>query len=108
MALVHKCSTLEGKPVGWMIFCPACGCCHLFDARWTFNGDLKRPSFQPPLVVNGDGKNGPRCHSVVTDGKIQYMPDCGHALAGKTADVPDLNEELRNPKHVLNSPEAVR
>lgn len=31
-----------------------------------------------------------RCHSFVTDGRIQYLSDCTHELAGQTVDLPPL------------------
>ena len=33
-----------------------------------------------------------RCHSFVTDGRIQFLSDCTHALAGQTVDLPDIKE----------------
>jgi hypothetical protein len=63
---------------------------HAFDARWTFNGDFENPTFKPSLIT-GD-RIGKRCHSFVTDGKIQYQNDCHHSLAGKTVDIPDWEE----------------
>lgn len=32
---------------------------------------------------------GSVCHSFVTDGRIQFLGDCTHALAGLTVDLPD-------------------
>lgn len=29
------------------------------------------------------------CHSFVTNGRIQFLNDCTHALAGQTVDLPD-------------------
>lgn len=29
------------------------------------------------------------CHSFVTDGKIQFLSDCTHELAGQTVELPD-------------------
>ena len=29
------------------------------------------------------------CHSFVTDGRIQFLADCTHALAGQTVDLPE-------------------
>jgi len=29
------------------------------------------------------------CHTFVTDGRIQFLGDCTHALAGQTVDLPD-------------------
>jgi hypothetical protein len=90
---------------GWMIFCPACKSGHMFDERWTFNGDVHKPTFrasmmvrstrhEPPITAENfaEWKRAPWpqhdvktvCHSYVTDGQIQYLGDCTHELAGKT------------------------
>lgn len=83
---------------GYLIFCPGCGHGHLFDSRWTFNGDVEKPTFRASMLVNPEGlKKGskqPRCHSFVTDGKIQFLSDCEHELAGQTVDLPDFEEDL--------------
>lgn len=73
------------------IFCPGCGCAHAFDERWTFNGDLEKPTFGPSMLVN---KSIPerRCHSFVTDGKIQFLDDCFHELKGQTVELPDWED----------------
>lgn len=89
----------DGKHLGWSIFCPACGCGHKFDDRWTFNGDHEKPTFRPSMLVHGwktDGTELPgyriqkRCHSFVTDGKIQYLDDCEHEMRGKTVELEDF------------------
>lgn len=87
----------DGDHSGWVVNCPGCGYWHLFDARWTFNGNTERPSFQPSMLVNAniDRKLYPkihRCHSYVTDGKIQFLQDCTHSLAGQTVELGDANE----------------
>jgi hypothetical protein len=88
---------------------------------WTFvNGDVERPTFVASMLVRsvamppvdpktGDYPKGPDgkylldargriagtrdtvCHSHVRDGKIQFLGDCTHELAGKTVDLPDWN-----------------
>lgn len=35
---------------------------------------------------------GKVCHSFVTDGRIRFLGDCTHALAGQTVDLPDWEE----------------
>jgi len=73
----------EGGTHGYMIFCPACQTGHLFDSRWTFNGDFMKPTFRASmLVLRGDPKR--QCHSFVTDGMIEFLGDCGHELRGQT------------------------
>lgn len=39
---------------------------------------------------NGDYPES-RCHSFITDGKIQYLSDCFHELAGQTVDLPEID-----------------
>jgi hypothetical protein len=67
----------------WCFHCPGCGYGHTFDARWTFNGDVVRPTFAPSLLVNGSMPER-RCHSFVRDGRIEFLGDCYHELRGKT------------------------
>ncbi|GLU91347.1 DUF6527 family protein [Agromyces sp. NBRC 114283] len=70
-------------------WCPGCDMAHCInDTMWSFNGDLERPTFQPSVLVQG-GAADVHCHSFVTDGRIQFLTDSRHALAGKTVDLPD-------------------
>jgi hypothetical protein len=73
-------------PEGWLIFCPACETHHLFDKRWKFNGDKKKPTFRPSMLIPT-----PRCHSFVTDGRIQFLNDSMHKMAGQTLDLPEID-----------------
>ncbi|WEX16299.1 DUF6527 family protein [Pseudomonas sp. G11] len=36
---------------------------------------------------------GKVCHSFVTNGRIQFLGDCTHKLAGQTVDLPDWEDE---------------
>lgn len=76
----------------WVFECPGCNCCHYADDRWTFNGDAESPTFSPSIFVNSDGSNPtvPRCHSFVRNGKIEFLNDCTHELAGQTVDMVDI------------------
>jgi hypothetical protein len=38
---------------------------------------------------------GKICHSFVTDGRIQYLGDCTHALTGQTVDLPSWEESWK-------------
>lgn len=81
----------EHKDVGvtnYVFFCPGCECSHVLDKRWTFNGDLVKPTFNPSLLCNPD-HNESRCHSFVRDGKIEFLSDSYHKLAGQTVEIPD-------------------
>ena len=95
MAKARKTTDGNGRDLGWCVFCPACGNAHRFDSRWTFNGDVERPTFSPSMLVRSvkNAENDPTptcCHSFVTDGQIQYLSDCTHALAGQTVPLEDF------------------
>lgn len=83
-------------------YCPGCGYDHSFrtkpysqDGRkwpvWTFNGDIDAPTFSPSLLVNGDMPEH-RCHLFLERGKIRYLQDCHHELAGKTVECPEWED----------------
>lgn len=77
-----------------MFWCEGCQEVHAFNNTWTFNGDQLNPTVSPSLLVTA-GKSRPeyRCHSFIRDGKIEYLSDCSHNLAGKTIDLkPFLND----------------
>lgn len=91
-------TTNKGEFYKWLIFCPGCKCIHGMNAGWSFNGDLERPTFKPSIRVRGtdwDGKVPGKgikktvCHSFVTDGRIKFLDDSTHELAGQTVDLPD-------------------
>lgn len=91
-----------------LFHCPGCGDNHqIWIGTWTFNGDLVKPTITPSILVRGNQwpkdeypeyykANHPNikaggetvCHSFVTDGRIQYLGDCTHILAGQTVDLP--------------------
>lgn len=94
---------------GLMFWCPGCGCAHMIKTgdgngpRWNWNGDAERPTFSPSILVtyqaNPDAdedhkewRSERRCHSYVTDGRIQFLSDSTHALAGKTVDMVDWEQ----------------
>jgi hypothetical protein len=99
--------------------CPGCGYAHSVDLpRWTFNGDLAMPTLSPSLLIKSGhyashfnaeedtcwckyneehpDKKAPFacgiCHSFVNEGRIQFLNDCTHSLAGQTVDLPELEE----------------
>lgn len=101
---------------GLGFWCPGCREMHVVwtgegpGPRWAWNGNIERPTFAPSVLVRGTqtvrdehgrwtgewvldaaGQPLPRvCHSFVTDGRIQFLSDCTHALAGQTVDLPDV------------------
>jgi len=77
----------------YVFHCPGCGHGHPFEvnapngAGWTWNGSMDKPTFRPSLLCNAGSTTV--CHSYVTDGRIEFLSDCHHALAGQTVDLPD-------------------
>jgi hypothetical protein len=87
---------------------------------WGFNRDVNSPTFTPSVLVRSghyaphakqDGtcwctynaeqiakgeKPAPFscgvCHSFVRDGKIEFLSDCTHELAGQTVELPEVDE----------------
>lgn len=84
---------------------------------WGWNGDADAPTFTPSILVRcvridggdaeierildtyqlpedreamlADKRINVVCHSFVTDGRIAFLTDCTHSLAGQTVDLPD-------------------
>lgn len=107
--------SVEGGKVAF--WCPGCNEAHAIGVgtgdgpRWGYNGNPDAPTFTPSVLVRGfqkgrdehgkwngewvrgpDGKALPGvCHSFVTDGKIQFLGDCTHALANQTVPLPPFD-----------------
>ncbi len=88
-------------PRGGLLYCfhcPGCGYGHPFEieapggAGWQWNRSLDRPTFTPSLLIAKDVPAA-RCHSFVTDGRIQFLGDCFHSLKGHTVDLPDWDDD---------------
>lgn len=76
--------------------CPACDLAHHIETApggWVWNGDTLLTTLRPSLLVHSHERwqepPTPRCHSFVTGGRIYYLNDCTHALAGQTVDIPE-------------------
>lgn len=83
-------------------------------ANWQFNGNTESPTLspsvlvktghyckgtlQPPKCANCNSQDSADpwpwpcaiCHSFVTDGKIKFLNDCTHALAGQVVELPEI------------------
>lgn len=87
-------------------WCPACKTLHEFavhsafrnGARWTHTGGYDAPTFSPSMNIRtcqfpaASKRAGQTlvCHYFVKAGRIEYLSDCTHELAGQTVDLPDL------------------
>ena len=84
---VYKTEEIDGIFQCWF-FCPGCKNSHAFTMpRWSWNGSLEAPSFQPSLMCNRGMES--QCHCIVTDGFINYCADSWHSLRGTTVPMPD-------------------
>ena len=100
-------AVLRGR-AGYLTFwCPGCDSCHSVGVgegpgpRWGYNGYPEKPTFTPSVLVTypavpdaeegfEEWRSARTCHSFVTDGRIQFLSDCTHALAGQTVDLPEF------------------
>ena len=102
-------------------YCPGCKEYHYIHTErsnhpvWEFNGDYGKPTFSPSVLIrsghyiqgnnehcwctyNKEHSDNPApfkcsvCHSFVTDGKMQYLSDCTHELAGQTIELQDVED----------------
>ena len=95
---IRKIEHVTGSP-DYEFECPGCGCLHgvwTYDwdgPKWSFNGDVDKPTFKPSIRVRwtyGVDRIEHVCHAYVREGRIEFLNDCTHSLAGKTIELPDL------------------
>ena len=107
-----KAIKLEGNRVSFK--CLGCDEMHTVPVGaggWGFNDDVEKPTLTPSVLVRSGhfmpshkdtdpcwcgmpdaGFNCVQCHTFVTEGRIQYLGDCSHALAGQTIELPDVGD----------------
>lgn len=103
-------SILRGLDGGRVAFqCPGCQRPHPINIAggpgpsWSYNGNVDKPTFSPSVLVTwsepsdvvgefmDETKDVPKvCHSFVADGRIQFLGDCTHDMAGQTVDLPEF------------------
>ncbi|HET6805314.1 MAG TPA: hypothetical protein VFH59_07745 [Frateuria sp.] len=66
---------------------------------WGFDGNLDNPTLTPSVLQQwnqwqGEGVPAKRhvCHSFVRNGRIEFLGDSTHSLAGQTVDLPEIEE----------------
>lgn len=124
MAKAKPLTDQNGVQQGYSIECPACGFGHFFNVeqpgpsgqKWSFNGDLEKPTFSPSMRSRtghycldqndsqckrcaeakrlGKSSRCTHCHSFVRDGKIEFLSDCSHDMAGQTVELPDVDGDF--------------
>ena len=112
-----KISKLDEGLFEYWFWCEGCKCCHgfrthswpmpdglttqekqWFKSKWTFNGNMDRPTIRASMLIHEIKRNDPkikdthRCHIFITDGKIEYLNDCTHDLAGQTVEMTDMSK----------------
>ena len=98
---IEKCIGQDAKDIkggyyDYRFFCPGCNYKHGFmvtgNTTWQFNNDLEKPTVSPSILHTVDFyEQGKKiCHSFIKEGKIQYLSDCTHKLAGQTIELPEL------------------
>lgn len=99
---------------------------HGAGTTWEFNGDVEKPTLSPSILARGgccyeadwheqERRRHPGaeqcdkglpdesgismchvCHSFVRDGRIEFLSDCTHSLAGQTVQLqPDHRAEVK-------------
>lgn len=114
-----------------LFYCAGCKMAHGVNMgdgpgpRWIYNGHPDQPTFRPSVLVTWDQwepnaadpetqakiKSGEIvqrrvarvCHSFVTDGRIQYLSDSTHHLAGQTIDLPPFRWGEDDPDDEVTS-----
>lgn len=89
-----------GDGTVWRTFwCPGCGRGHTIDQTWDFDGNYEVPTFSPSVLTYGSPwqTDVPRCHSFVRAGRIEFLSDCTHPLAGQTVDMVPWPEQDEAP-----------
>lgn len=96
MAKVKEVRSGNNEKHRYRFHCPGCDRSHEINDEWDFNEDFENPTFKPSVLGTGKRPNGDeewekwRCHSYITDGKIRFLNDCTHELAGQTVELPEI------------------
>jgi len=91
----------ESRIVGYNHWCPGCKDIHYIPIipskpggpKWSFNGNMTSPSFQPSVrifITQPDGSQWTLCHYILTEGVLNYCSDSDHALKGRQVPLPEI------------------
>lgn len=112
MVKIKRYTEADGGYHGELAFyCPGCNERHFINDKetnipnlpeghiWTFNGDFDKPTIRASVLTRTYLWNeatqkhdleAERCHSFITDGKIEFLSDCMHSLAGQKVELPEI------------------
>lgn len=75
----------------WAFWCPGCERNHWVGTGWTWDGNREAPTVSPSLLTRYpgpdaglDGAPPAVCHLFIRAGKLEFLGDCTHHLAGQT------------------------
>ena len=110
--VLRRVTDLNGDLAGYRMRCPGCIAenvphrvpIHFFrtvpapngrEPTWEFDQNLKRPTFSPSLRCRADWWNPETkrydiklcCHFFLRNGRLEFLDDCTHPLAGQTVDM---------------------
>lgn len=79
----------------YVFHCPGCGSGHRVRAKgprpcWEWNGSMDQPTFRPSLLIRWGSPKEHVCHSFITEGRIEFLSDSTHELAGRTVEIPEV------------------
>jgi len=92
--------SLQGGLVAF--WCPGCDSAHAIRVSgeqplWEWDNDVDAPTFSPSINSQWHGRRDTGfimvevrevCHSFVRAGRIEFLADCTHTLAGQTVALP--------------------
>jgi hypothetical protein len=96
----HRIQGANGVEEAYLFHCPGCKESHAFRTSpwtnwknepgfvWTFNGDLRQPTFQPSLRTGDKGDK--QCHLICTGGVLHFCGDSWHELAGQSVPMSEI------------------
>lgn len=93
----------QGEDGSLWFFCKGCDAPHSLNVgsgpgpRWGYNDIPDAPTFTPSVLASwAEGPVKKVCHSFVVGGRIQYLADSTHHLAGQTVDLPEWEAAWSN------------
>lgn len=89
---------LRSMTNGIMYWCPGCDSPHGINTQggppvWQWDGNAESPTCSPSvrcfMIDPETNEQTTLCHHFIKAGKIEFLSDSPHALAGQTVDLPD-------------------
>lgn len=84
---------LPPGPIGSRVL-PIAGCGNS-GGGWQWNGSTEQPTLRPSVLTRtyvGE-KVKHLCHSYITGGRVEFLMDSNHSLAGQTFDLLEVDEK---------------